>query len=171
MEKEIVNRVAQSPLVTLDLEELYVHGERVLYDIKENLFEHIILKEKDFRNFLDAHDWSLYKDNHVAIHCSVDAIIPRWAFMLLAVKFEPYAKTIVYGDLTTLETQLFIHAIHSIDFTQYKGKKVVIKGCSKLEVPTSAYVELTRLLKPIADSIMYGEPCSTVPVYKIKKSI
>lgn len=169
MEREIVNKVAQSPLITIDLEDLYVHGERALYDLKDNLFEGLILKEKDFRSFLKSNDWSTYKDKHVAIYCSADAIIPRWAYMLLTVYLEPYASTIVFGDLSALENELFISAIKKIDLNNYIDKKVVIKGCSKINVPGSAYVELTRLLRPFAASIMYGEPCSTVPIYKQPK--
>lgn len=166
MEEEIVNKVAQSPLVTIDLEELYDSGERIVYDLKENLYEGIILKEKDFRQFLKSNDWSTYNDKHVAIYCSVDAIIPRWAFMLLASYLAPYVKTLVYGDLSALENVLFINSIHKLDLTIYQDKKVVIKGCGKINVPAGAYVELTKLLRPVASSIMYGEPCSTVPIYK-----
>ena len=170
MENEIINRVAQSPLVTIDMEELYDHGDRVLYDLKDNLFEGIILKEKDFRTFLKSHDWSQYRDKHVAVYCSVDAIVPRWAYMLLAVQLEPFAKTIVFGNLEGLENELFRKAIEKIDPMDFEGKKVVIKGCGKLEVPISAYVELTSRLRPYVASIMYGEPCSTVPVYKAKRT-
>ncbi|MCK5103285.1 MAG: DUF2480 family protein [Cyclobacteriaceae bacterium] len=169
MEREIVNRVAQSPLVTINLEDLYDHGEKVLYDLKDNLFEGLILKEKDFRAFLKSNDWSAYTDKHVAIYCSVDAIIPRWAYMLLAVYLEPYAKTIVYGDVAVLESHLFNIELSKIDPLNYKEKKVIIKGCSKYNVPQFAYVELTRILKPYAASIMYGEPCSTVPIFKQQK--
>lgn len=169
MEREIINRVAQSSLVTIDLEELYDEGEKVLYDLKDNLFEGLILKEKEFRAFLKSNDWSDYKDKHVAIYCSADAIIPRWAYMLLTVSLEPYVKTIVYGKLSTLENELFKSAIQKIDLNNYQDKKVVIKGCSKIDVPGSAYVEITRLLRPFAESIMYGEPCSSVPIYKQPK--
>jgi hypothetical protein len=169
VEREIVNKVAQSSLVTIDLENLYDHGERVLYDLKDNLFEGLILKEKDFRAFLKLNDWSAYKAKHVAIYCSADAIIPRWAYMLLAVYLEPYAKTIVYGDSAVLENHLFNIALSKIDPSSYKDKKVTIKGCGKYNVPQFAYVELTRILKPFVDSIMYGEPCSTVPIYKQPK--
>jgi hypothetical protein len=170
-EREIINKVAQSPIITIDLEELYEPGERVLYDIKDNLYEGIILKEKDFRQFLKSNNWSVYQDKHVALYCSVDAIIPRWAYMLLAVQLTPYAKTIVFGDLVRLEDELFKRAILLINPRDYREKKVVIKGCSKIQVPTSAYVEITKLLKPYAFSIMYGEPCSTVPLYKKPKNI
>lgn len=170
-EREIINKVAQSPLITIDLEELYEPGERVLYDIKDDLYEGIILKEKDFREHLRAQEWSAYKDKHVAIYCSVDAIIPRWAYMLLTAHLEPFAKTTVYGDLQELENELFKQAIQKINPADYTDKKVVIKGCSKIEVPIAAYVKITNLLRPYVFSIMYGEPCSTVPVYKKPKNL
>lgn len=169
MEETIINRVANSPLITLDLEELYDHGERILYDIKNNLFQEMILKEKDFRGFLKTHDWSTYEGKNVAIHCSVDAIVPTWAYMLLASKIEPFAKNIVFGDLADLEAALFQKALQNIDPKEYKDSKVVVKGCSKYDVPISAYVEITRMLTPYAASVMYGEPCSTVPIYKKPK--
>lgn len=169
MEGEIINRVAKSSIVTINLEELYVPGDRVVFDLKDNLFQGIILREKEFRDFLKSNDWSAYQDKHVAIFCSVDAIIPTWAYMLLAVHIEPKAKTIVYGDLSVLEDELFKRALKTINPKDYKDKKVVIKGCGKIDVPTSAYIELTTLLRPYASSIMYGEPCSTVPIYKKSK--
>lgn len=169
MENEIINKVAQSPLVTIDLEDFYVDGERVLYDLKNNLYEELILREKDFRQFLKTHDWSTYQNKHVAIHCSADAIVPTWAYMLLTIKLEPFAKTIVFGDLVQLEEELFKAKLRKINPSDYQGKKIVIKGCSKIQVPISIYVELTRSLKPFVSSIMYGEPCSTVPIYKEPK--
>lgn len=169
MENEIVNRVAQSQLITINLEDFYVEGERVFIDIAANLFEGLILREKDFREFLKGHDWSNYKDKHVAISCSTDAIIPTWAYMLLAVKLEPYAKTLVYGDLSKLEEELFKNRIKEIKPKAYKDKKIVIKGCSKVKVPDAIYVEVTRMLRPFVSSLMYGEPCSTVPIYKAPK--
>lgn len=169
MEGEIINRVAQSPIVTINLEELYVPGDRVVFDLKDNLFQGIILKEKEFRDFLKSNDWSVYQDKHVAIYCSIDAIIPTWAYMLLTAHLEPIANTIVYGDISVLEDDLFKRALKKIDPKVYQDKKVVIKGCGKIHVPNSAYVELTRLLRPCAASIMYGEPCSTVPIYKKSK--
>jgi hypothetical protein len=168
--EEIVNRVATSGIVSLDLEELYQPGERILYDIKDNLWQGMILKEKDFREFLKSHDWSQYRGKHVAIICSEDAIIPTWAYMLLAVQLEPFAKTVVFGDLNALEEKLFNNAIGKIDIASFAGKRVVVKGCSKVEVPISAYVEISRLLKPVVQSLMFGEPCSTVPLYKKPKS-
>ncbi len=167
MEEEvIVNRVSKSGLVSLDLEDFYHPGDRVVYDLKDNLYMGLILREKDFREFLKTHDWSYYTNKNVAITCTEDAIIPTWAYMLLAVHLEPYAHLIVFGTLTDLENKLYDEAIRKIDFSQYEGAKVVVKGCSKVSVPTTAYVEITRRLKPVAQSIMFGEPCSTVPLYK-----
>lgn len=167
MAEEIVNRVAKSGLITLNLEEFYPEGERVLYDIKENLWEGIALKEKDFRAFVKEHDWSQYQDKFVALHCSVDAIVPTWAYMLLATKLEPYANKVVFGDLDTLETILFEESINqNIKAEDYEDARIVIKGCSDKVVPPSAYVKLTEMLRPYAKVIMYGEPCSTVPLYK-----
>ena len=170
MEGEIINRVAQSGLITIDLEELYPQGERVLIDIKDRLFQGLILREKDLREFVSTHDWSQYKDKYVAITCTADAVIPTWAYMLLTVSLEPYAKRIVFGDLEILEAVLYNEVLSKIDTAPYKDARIVIKGCSNLPVPKAAYVELTRLLRPLAKSIMYGEPCSTVPLYKAKKS-
>ena len=166
MSSEIVNKVAKSALITFDLEDYYDGSERVLLDIKDNLYQGMILKEKDFRAFVNETDWSIYRDKNVAITCSTDAIIPTWAYMLLTVKLEPYANIVVLGNLTDIEHSLFQEALSKIDFSHYKDAKVVIKGCSNLPVPESAYVEITRLLRPYASSIMYGEPCSTVPLYK-----
>ncbi|MCF0043513.1 DUF2480 family protein [Dyadobacter fanqingshengii] len=168
--EEIVNRVAVSGIVSLDLEELYHSGERVLYDIKDNLWQGMILKEKDFREFLKAHDWTQYQGKNVAIICSEDAIVPTWAYMLLAVQLEPYANAVVFGDLNALEDKLFADAISKLNISEFEGKRVVVKGCSKVPVPISAYVEVSRLLKPIVQSLMFGEPCSTVPLYKKPKS-
>lgn len=165
---EIVNKVAQSGLITIDLEELYPKGERVLFDIKNHLFQELILKEKDFREFLKSEDWSKYQDKYVAVYCSNDAIVPTWAYMLLTVHLEPFAKKVVFGDSEALETSLFTDVLGQLNISQYTDARVVIKGCSKLPVPKSAYVELSRLLRPVAKTIMYGEPCSTVPLYKKK---
>jgi hypothetical protein len=169
METEvIVNRVANSGLVTLDLEDYYHQGERVVYDLKDNLFMGLILKEKDFRAFLKEHDWSQYTGKNVAITCTEDAIIPTWAYMLLTLNLQPFANTIVYGTLQDLDEKLYFDAIKSIEPEAYRGAKVVVKGCSKVPVPTAAYVELTRVLTPVVQSLLYGEPCSTVPLFKRK---
>jgi hypothetical protein len=165
-EDSIINRVANSSLVSLDLEDYYHKGERVLYDIKDNLFHELILKEKDFRDFIKNNDWSIYKDKNVSIICSVDAVVPTWAYMLLASRIGPFSNLVVFGDLLALEQALFQQALSKIDINKFKDAKVVVKGCGNFPVPTFAYVEITRLLSSVAHSVMYGEPCSTVPIYK-----
>lgn len=167
---EIVNRVASSPLKVFDLEELYVPGQRVLLDIRDQLFQGMILKEKTFREYIRSQDWSQYEGKFVAITCSEDAIVPTWAYMLLTTALEPFARLVVFGGLADLETKIFYDALARIDWQQYRDAKVVIKGCSKVPVPIAAYVEATRLIKPYASSIMFGEPCSTVPVFKKSRS-
>lgn len=169
MAEEIINKVAQSGLIEFNLEEYYPKGERVLLDIKDQLFQGLVLKEKDFREFVKNEDWSKYKDKYVALSCTADAIIPTWAYMLLATSLSSYVKKCVFGSLETLETVLFDEALGGINPEHYRDGRIVIKGCSNLPVPPSAYVEITRLLKPVAKSIMYGEPCSTVPLYKKAK--
>lgn len=166
MEDEIINKVANSGLITIDLETFYPQGERVLFDIKPFLFYEQILKEKDFRDHIKQHDWTQYQDKYVAFVCTADAIIPTWAYMLLTLALKPYAKKVVFGNLETLEAVLFDEALRTISFEAYKDKRIVIKGCGNLPVSTHAYVALTEGLKPFAKSIMYGEPCSTVPLYK-----
>lgn len=163
---KIVNKVAQSGLVTFDLATLYLEGERKVYDIKDNLFHGLILKEKDFRAFVKEHDWSAYKDCYVAITCSADAIVPTWAYMLLANRLEPYAAEVVFGDLSVLETLLFERQLAKLDMEQFRDERVVVKGCGDETVPESAFVKFTVELSKVAKSIMYGEPCSTVPVFK-----
>lgn len=165
----IINRVANSPLITFDLEEFYHPGKRVLIDIRDQLFQGLILKEKDFRAWVKEMDWSAYKDMNVAIWCSGDAIIPTWAYMLLATRISPLAHMVIFGTLDDLERALYQNALSSIDIEKFRDKKIVIKGCGKYQVPDSAYVEITRLLTPVASSIMYGEACSTVPLYKKPK--
>ena len=169
MEDQIINRVTASNLITFDLEELYSPGERVLFDIKDLLFQGLILKEKDFRDFIRQHDWSEFKGKHVAITCSADAIVPTWAFMLLATVIQPFAQSVVFGSLEDLEKSLFFQKLHLVDWTKFVNEKVVIKGCSKVEVPVAAYVEAVNRLRPVASSIMFGEACSTVPLFKQKK--
>lgn len=165
----IINKVAQSGLVEFNLEEYYPKGERILFDMKEHLFQGLILREKDFREFVKNENWNKYQDKFVAITCTADAIVPTWAYMLLATELQSYAKKIVFGDLKTLETLIFQEALSKINPNDFFDKRIVIKGCSNLPVPESAYVEITRILKPVAKSIMYGEPCSTVPIYKKSK--
>lgn len=169
-ENEIVNRVANSSLITFDLEDYYQPGERVLIDIKDQLFQGIILKEKDFRDFIKSQNWSSYQDKFVAITCSEDAIIPTWAYMLLSSALQPFARKIVFGSLEDLENKIYQDVLAGIDWSKFNNTRVVIKGCSKVAVPTSAYVETTQRLRPYAQSIMFGEACSTVPVFKKQKS-
>ena len=170
MEKEIVNRVNSSQLVTFDLEELYTSGERVVFDLKDLLFQELVLREKDFRDFIKSHDWTQYQNKLVAITCSADAIVPTWAFMLVVASLQPYVAQVSFGTLQDLEGKLFQQSLDKVDWEKYHNAKVVIKGCSKVNVPLSAYVEATNRLRPIAFSIMFGEPCSTVPVFKKKSS-
>ena len=166
MSGEIVNRIANSPIITFKLEEHYPEGERVLIDIKELLFQGMILREKDLREWVKVHDWSQYQDKHVAITCSVDAIIQVWAYMLIETKLQPFAQTVVFGSLEELETYLYRQVLDQIDFTQFEDRPVVIKGCSEIKIPTAVYVEATRRILPFAKKLSYGEPCSTVPIYR-----
>ena len=168
IQENFVNKVAASGLVTLNLEEYYPAGERLVYDIKDNLFHGLMLREKDFREFIKTQDWSQYTGKNVAVICSADAIVPTWAYMLLANRMKPYVNEVVFGNLDVLEAVLFTKALSKIDINAFANERVVIKGCGDIAVPTAAYVELTNLLTPVVKSIMYGEPCSTVPVYKRK---
>ena len=168
IQENIINKVAQSGLVTLDPAQFYPKGERVIYDIKDNLFQGLILREKDFREFVKDHNWEQYAGKNVGITCSADAIVPAWAYMLLANRMAPYANEVVFGDVDVLETVLFIKGIEKLDAEQYRDQRLVIKGCGDVDVPVSAYVELTKKLTPVVKSLMFGEPCSTVPLYKRK---
>jgi hypothetical protein len=167
---EIINKVAQSSLVTINLEELLHPGERVVYDIKDNLFQGLILREKDFRAFVKENDWAQYDGKNVAIICSVDAIVPTWAYMLIATKLSSHANYFVFGDEEALEQALMQEAIAKIDIDEYRDAKIVVKGCGSIPVQAYAYVEIMRRLLPVASSLMYGEPCSTVPLYKKPKN-
>ena len=168
IQEEIVNKVALSGLVSLDPASFYPPGDRVLYDIKDNLFQGLILREKDFREFVKEHDWTQYQGKNVALTCTADAIVPTWAYMLLANRLAPYARDVVFGDKEVLETVLFEKALAGMDVEQYRNQRIVIKGCGDVEVPAAAYVELTKKLTPVVKSLMFGEPCSTVPIYKKK---
>ena len=161
---EIINRVAQSPLLTLRLEDYYLPGERVLIDIKEQLFQGMILREKDFRAWLDAHDWSQYQGKHVAVLCSADAIIQTWAWMLIAAKLQPYALSMCHGDMERLEARLWWQAIEAIDYDAFKGRPVIVKGCSQHPIPPGIYMEVARRLRPVVKKLSFGEACSTVPL-------
>lgn len=166
MSEPIINRVAESALTEIDLEKYYPRAELAVFDLKEYLFMELILKEKDFRQAMKEKDFSVYQDKYVAVTCSADAIIPAWAYMLAASYIQPYAKDLVMGDEAYLHKTLFLKNISTIDIAEYTGKRVVIKGCGELPIGEFAYLEVTKLLRPVAKSIMYGEPCSTVPVYK-----
>lgn len=168
MAEELINKVAESGLVTLDLETYYPKGETIVFDMKDFLFMELILKEKDFREKLKSHDWEQYRDKFVAIVCSADAIIPVWAYMLVAAQLQPVAREVVLGDEKELHKKIFLDRIAAINADDYLDKRVVVKGCGELPIGEFAYLEITKKLRPVAKSIMYGEPCSTVPVYKKK---
>ena len=166
MADEIINRVANSKLVTIDLEDYYPEGKRVLFDIKDWLYEGLVLREKDFREKVKNFDWSQYQNCYVALTCSTDAIVPAWAFMLLTVNLEPFVEKAVIGDLEALETSIYQDIINGLNTSEFKDKPIIIKGCSNKPVPVNAYTMLINKLKPIARSVMYGEACSSVPLYK-----
>lgn len=166
---EIINRVANSVLEVFDLEDYYPNGIRTQIDISQWLLEGFILKEKDFREALKNHDWSQYQNHFVAIHCSTDAIVPAWASILVATHVLPFAQKVVSGNLNDLETALYQEILPTLDYTFYQDKPVIIKGCSKKPVPESAYIMAVQKLQPIAKSIMYGEACSAVPLFKKPK--
>ncbi|MBL0133686.1 MAG: DUF2480 family protein [Chitinophagaceae bacterium] len=168
MSDPIINKVAESSLTTLNLEDYYPTDEIALFDLKPFLFMELILKEKDFRQALQQLDWAPYTGKTVAVTCSADAIIPVWAYMLVASYLEPIAKEVVMGDEATAIRQLFIKNINNIDASSFEDKRVVIKGCGDQPIGDYAYMEITKKLRPVVKSIMYGEPCSTVPVYKKK---
>jgi len=165
---EIVNKVAQSGLVTVDLAKYVPEREIVIYDIKDNLFHGLILKEKDFREFVKTHDWRQYEGKHVGIVCSADAIVPTWAYMLLANRMQPHAASVHFGTKEDVEKTLCHSALEKIDYAAYQDQRVVVKGCGDIHVPESAFVKFTAELSKVAKSIMYGEACSTVPVFKRK---
>ncbi len=162
----IINKVAESGLLEIDLEKYYPHGEVLVFDLKDYLFMGLILKEKDFREALKKQDFVPYQGKLVAVTCTADAIVPVWAYMLVASYLQPIAKEILMGDAVFLRQTLFLRNINAIDISQYKDKRVVIKGCGELETGPFVYLEITKLLRPLAKSIMYGEPCSTVPIFK-----
>ena len=168
MDGTMINKVSESAIVTLDLEEYYPKGETVVFDMKDHLFMGLILKEKEFREALKTLDPEPYKEKNVALTCTADAIIPMWAYMLAASYLEPVAKEVVFGDKAFLHNTLFLQNIAKINTEEFRDKRVVIKGCGELPISETAYVAITKLLRPVVKSIMYGEPCSTVPIYKKK---
>ena len=166
MADAIVNRVAKSGLLTFDLEALYPKGQRQTLDISQWLYEGLVLREQAFRAALKQEPWENFTNQYVALHCSTEAIIPAWAFLLVSNYLLPYVKMVVVGSLNDLETQIFNKLLQNIDFSPYNNKAVIIKGCSKKPVPENAYVQAFKYLQPIAKSVMYGEACSAVPLYK-----
>lgn len=166
---EIVNKVANSVLEVFDLEDYYPKGIRTQIDIAQWLVEGFLLREKDFREDLKNHDWSQYQDHYVAINCSTDAIVPAWASILVTVYLAPYAKKIIDGNIQDIDVALYEELLPKIDYKPYQDKPVIIKGCSKKPVPTRAYILAAHYLQPYARSIMYGEACSAVPLYKASK--
>lgn len=169
MAEEIINRVANSKLKVIDLEDFYPEGKRILFDIKDWLLEGLVLREKEFRAHVAEHDWSQYKDCYVALYCSTDAIVPDWAYMLISLELEGFSKLTVIGKLDDLESIIYSQIISDFDVSAYKDLPVIIKGCSNKPVPANALILLSQKLKPFAKSIMFGEACSAVPLFKRKK--
>ena len=169
MADTIDNRVAASALITFDLEKLYQIGSRQSIDLSQWLDQGLLLKEKEFRAQLTAHDWSIYRDKFIALQCSTEAILPSWAFLLVTTHLQPFARKVVLGNLKDLEVQLFAEEIQLLELSPYKDQPVIIKGCSENTVPQDAYVQLISKLQPVVKSLFYGEACSSVPLYKKKK--
>ena len=167
--EEIINKVANSTLEVFDLEDYYPKGFRAQIDISQWLLEGFLLKEKDFREHLKNHDWSQYQDQYVAVNCSTDAIVPAWASILVAIQLAPFAKKIVNGNIEDLDAALYEEILSKIDYSVYDNKAVIIKGYSKKPVPMRAYILAAHHLQGFARSIMYGEACSAVPLYKSPK--
>jgi Protein of unknown function (DUF2480) len=168
MSEVFVNKVANSGLITIDLEQYLPVGEITVFDLKDHLFMGLILKEKDFREALKNLDWSVYQDKYVAITCSVDAIIPVWAYMLVASYLQPMGKDVFTGSAEEMQKHLFLKNLSTLNKEEFTDQRIVIKGCGEVPIENFAYTEITKLLRPVAKSIMYGEPCSTVPIYKKK---
>ncbi|NBL65052.1 DUF2480 family protein [Flavobacterium sp. NST-5] len=169
MEDEIINKVANSSLEIFDLEDYYPKGFRMEVDIAQWLFEGFLLREKDFREALKNHDWQQYQDAYVSVFCSTDAIIPAWASMLVTIYLTPVSKKIVIGRKDDINVSLYEEILANLDYETYRDKPVIIKGCSKKPVPEAAYVLAAQKLQPIAKSIMFGEACSAVPLFKKPK--
>jgi len=169
MSEYIENKVANSGLITISLEEFHQKGDRVLFDIKPLLWQELALKEKDFRSFIKQHDWRQYQNNFVAITCSADAIVPTWAYMLVAIALQPYVKKVIFGNLSDLERELFIDAVNLFDLNSITNKRVLVKGCGDINIPDSAFVYVSEKFVPVVKSLMFGEACSNVPLYKKAK--
>lgn len=163
---EIVNKIKQSKLETVDLED-FLKGERFeVLDIKQFLFREMILKEGEFREKLAVHNWEQYRDHWLSVTCSTDAIIPSWAWMLIASYAEPYAKEVIYGDEPDVRMAVLKKKIEEFDWEKFEGRFVLLKGCSKMNIPAGAYLEATKKLMPVVSKLMYGEACSNVPVFR-----
>jgi hypothetical protein len=169
MTEQIVNRVAKSPIITFNLEELYQDAPRHVIDISKWLEQGFILKEKDFRETLKQEDWSKYKDGFVCLQCSTEAIIPSWAYMLISTYLNPIAKKVIVGNERDLDQILFTESINNIDVEDYRNRPLIVKGCSNKPVPETAYLQLIQKLQPVVKSLMFGEACSAVPLFKPKK--
>lgn len=167
---EIVNRVSSSSIISLNLEEIYPQEERVIFDLKPFLWQELILKEQDFRKALKEVDWEIFRGKWVAIFCSADAIVPTWAFMLVCTYLQSVAKGYSIGDLDALEIMISESVISNFDLESFRDRPVVIKGCSNFPIPLFAYGRMISALQPVARSLMFGEPCSTVPLFKKSKS-
>ncbi|MDC0956255.1 DUF2480 family protein [Flavobacteriaceae bacterium] len=168
MTNNIINRVANSKLELINLEDYYPHGKRVVLDIKDWLYEELVLREKEFRQQAKLFDWEQYNDCYVALTCSSNAIVPAWAYMLLSTYLAPFANKTILGSLDVLETSIYQDIINALDVSPYKDKSVIIKGCTNKPIPDNAFIQLTTKLKPLVKSLMYGEACSAVPLYKRK---
>jgi hypothetical protein len=170
MSEEITNKVSQSALITLDLEQFFPRENIRVFDLKPFLFMELILKEKDFRTALLTTDWSVYKDEIVGVYCSADAVIPVWAYMLVASNLQPVVKEVIMGDEAAVLRHWITRRIQEINPEEYRDQRVVVKGCGDKPIGDFAYLEITKQLRPVVKSIMYGEPCSTVPVFKSKST-
>ena len=168
MNEEIINKVANSGIIQLDLEELFPTNDIVAFDIAQALYEGLILREKDFREFVKQNDWSIYANKYVRLICSADAIVPTWAYMLLVTAIQPFAKKVIYGTNDMMNTVVWMDIIDNFDLNEYNDARVVVKGCSTIPLPETAFSYLTSKLTPVVKSLMFGEPCSTVPLYKKK---
>ncbi len=166
--EEIINRVANSKLVTFDLEDFYPKGQRRMLDISQWLTEGVLLREKSFRESLKNHDWKQYQGSYVALTCASDAILPGWAFLLVSTFLNPYAQQVVVGTAEDLETVLYADILGQIDYEQYRDQYVILKGCSKKPVPENAYILAAQKLQQVVKTLMFGEACSSVPLYKCK---
>ena len=169
MSEYIENKVANSGLITISLEEFHQKGDRVLFDIKPLLWQELALKEKDFRAFIKQHDWCQYQNNFVAITCSADAIVPTWAYMLVAIALQPHANKVIFGNLSDLERELYIDSINRFDLNWVADKRVLVKGCGDINITDSAFIYISEKFIPVVKSLMFGEACSNVPLYKKPK--